>query len=48
MKTDVVAARLRDLADFAETMEGPIDYRTLRVELEALAKSLYRDATDPS
>lgn len=47
MTPEVIAARLRDLAEFAETIEGAVDHRTLRVELEALAKSLYREAQPP-
>lgn len=42
MKGDAVAARLRDLAGYAEQAQSPVDFRTLRVELEALGKSLYR------
>lgn len=42
----IISRRLRDLADFAERADGPVDHRTLRIELEAIAKTLYRDATD--
>lgn len=43
MKGTAVAGRLRDLAAYAERAQSPVDFRTLRVELEALGKSLYRD-----
>lgn len=46
MKGPAVAGRLRDLAAYAEQAQSPVDFRTLRVELEALGKSLYRDEED--
>lgn len=39
----MLAGRLRDLADYVERTDQP-DWRWLRVELEAMAKTMYRQA----
>lgn len=43
MDREVLAARLRDLAAYVERTPEP-DWRSIRVELEAMAKTMYRQA----